>query len=422
MTIEELKCELMYTPAQITKHILNDNGLCGSGNKYVAWLSYFEDEVLYRVWAYNTTKTYGKRYREVMRAILGQEGLIYRDMYLNYMGGYKVVYKPSRGESSNWYGYSYYVYDESDFGKWQWSKEIGVAVEILNLDMLKETKFKYSGWNGKGGFLKWMETYAEHPEVELLGKLGYPPSKKLLKKASKDKAFCKFLAKQNPDGNLNAICYAYDHNMSVHDAGIYLTKSQELGRELHGRKEYLKKAKIDFIKALDYVKSQKNCGIFSYCDYIDACLNLKLDMSDTKNAFPKDFKRMHDLRINQWEVKKDGPKNKEFKKAAVKYLQYSFQGKKYSIVIPKTRKELIAEGTALNHCVGKMGYDNKMIKGDTFIAFVRKNEALKDPFVTVEYGIKEKKVLQCYGEWDSKPEKEVIDFVRTWSKRVKNAI
>ena len=423
MTVEELKNDCNYLkfaeiPSKVLIHIMEDNALCGSGNKFIAWLEIHGDDVVYRVWAYKNTKKWGKQYREVMRAVLGEEGLIYRDMYLFCGGGYKVVYESSRGSSSNWYGYSYYAYDESDFGRWYWTSEMGVSVTILNMDLLKKTKFKYNGYSGNGNFLKWMETYVKYPEVEYLGKLGYEPSLKLLKKAAKDKAFCKYLAKVENKNNISAICYAYDHNMSVYDAGLYLCKKQELGRTFKYRKAELIRNHVDPEKAYEYILSQK-CEIFSYCDYVEACVGLNLDMTDTKNAFPKDFKRMHDLRTNQWEVKKSKPRNREFKKAAVKYLQFEIQGKKYSIVIPRQIKDLINEGAELHHCVGKMGYDNKMIKGESFIAFVRKNDSLKTPFVTVEYGIEEEKVLQIYGDYDTNPSKEVENFVKKWGKQVK---
>ena len=82
-------------------------------------------------------------------------------------------------------------------------------------------------------------------------------------------------------------------------------------------------------------------------------------------------------------------------------------------------KDLKREGKELDHCVGNMGYDNKMINGVSFIAFVRKCEEIEKPYVTVEYGLKDNKVLQCYGYHDSKPQQEVIDFVDEWGKKVK---
>lgn len=416
MTLEDLKLYDGSMPTEVMDYIEN-NQQATPRTDYIGWLEKDGDEVIYRVWACRTTKTYGLQYREVIRSILGNANLIYRDMYFTPMGGYKVVFDMSTHYRSASWGYSYIVFSDDEFETWWTQENLGVYVYVLNWEMLKDTKFKYSGYQGKRDLLEWMRTYVEYPEVEYLGKLGFPPSKKLLKKASKDKAFCKYLAKANPYDNINAICYAYDHHMDVKDAGILLCNKQEAGR-IFRRNQYLKQAKISSLKAWEYIKKAK-CNSSSYCDYIEACVKLGLDMKDTKNSYPEDFKRMHDLRVNQWDAKKNKKKYTQFKKAAVNYLKYEFKGDKYSIIIPKQVGDLRAEGDFLHHCVGKMGYDSKMIKGETFIAFVRKNDDLKTPFVTVEVSCKTKKILQCYGKNDSKPKREVTAFVNSWSKEIK---
>ena len=419
MNLDNLKDLELETPSKITEYIKND--IQGTPRTlYVAWLEEIEDDVIYRVWAYKTTKKKGQQSREVIRTILGNPQLIYRDMYMSYMGGYKVVFESSSGGSYTWYGYSYYQYSEEDFGRWSNQINIGVTVNILNLNMLKNTKFKYCGYQGNGDFLDWMRIYTKYPEVEFLGKLGFPPSIKLLKKASKDKAFCKYLSRVNPNDNINAICYAYDHNITIHDAGLLLLHKQEAGKNFHGN-PWLKRAKINIIKASEYVE-RVGCHPQTYCDYIEACFCLKMDMTDTKNAFPDDFYRMHTLRVNQWDSKKNKKKYTEFRKAAVNYIKFEFQGDKYSIVIPKKFNELREEGDSLQHCVAKMGYDEKMIKGESFIAFVRKNDSLKEPFVTVEVSCKNMKVLQCHGKFNADPTSDVKKFVSEWTKQAKKVI
>ena len=52
-----------------------------------------------------------------------------------------------------------------------------------------------------------------------------------------------------------------------------------------------------------------------------------------------------------------------------------------------------------------------MAKQETLIFFVRKIEELDKPFVTLEYSLKSKKVLQCYGNKNTKPEEKVLEFV-----------
>ena len=84
------------------------------------------------------------------------------------------------------------------------------------------------------------------------------------------------------------------------------------------------------------------------------------------------------------------------------------------IVIAKTPTELVEEGNALTHCVGRMNYDQKMAREETLIFFVRKKDAPDVPFVTLEYSLSKKVILQCYGDHDSRPPKEVSSFVNRW--------
>ena len=52
-----------------------------------------------------------------------------------------------------------------------------------------------------------------------------------------------------------------------------------------------------------------------------------------------------------------------------------------------------------------------MASQETLIFFVRKIEELDKPFVTIEYSLKYKQVLQCYAYKNSKPEEKVLEFV-----------
>ena len=149
-----------------------------------------------------------------------------------------------------------------------------------------------------------------------------------------------------------------------------------------------------------------------------------MDLTDTKNIYPKDFRRMHNLRTNQWGAKKEKIKIAPFKKAVKGYKKFETDGRFYVIVIPNVPADLRKEGEALDHCVGHMGYDRKMINGESFIAFLRRKKEPDKPYVTIEYGLKNNKVLQCYGAHDSKPNKSVMNFVHSWEeecrKKVKN--
>ena len=100
-------------------------------------------------------------------------------------------------------------------------------------------------------------------------------------------------------------------------------------------------------------------------------------------------------------------------KVAKKYLPLAgFTGDEhYAVFIAKSPAELIEEGNALSHCVGYAGYDKKMAREETLIFFVRKLDELDKPFVTLEYSLKTKQILQCYAYNNQKPEDTVLEFV-----------
>lgn len=169
---------------------------------------------------------------------------------------------------------------------------------------------------------------------------------------------------------------------------------------------------------LDYIEKQRT-NISSYADYIRACDYLGLDMSLPKNRYPHDFMRWHDIRIDEYHTAKalkDAEERKklyeQFETVSNKYL--SLQRNKddaFVVIIARSPQDLIREGDLLHHCVGRMNYDQKFAREETLIFFVRDIAKPDVPFVTLEYSLKTRKILQCYGIRDSKPDESVLDFV-----------
>ena len=144
-----------------------------------------------------------------------------------------------------------------------------------------------------------------------------------------------------------------------------------------------------------------------------------MDMTEEKNRYPHDFKRWHDIRADEYnslKAKIDAEKRKalyeKFAAVASKYLGLEYNKKSvYVAIIAQKPSDLIHEGETLHHCVGRMGYDQKFAREETLIFFIRTKEQPDTPLVTVEYSPTQKKVLQCYGDHDSKPTEEILDFV-----------
>ena len=281
--------------------------------------------------------------------------------------------------------------------------------------------------------------YEQFPEAEYLIKSGlkaYAMNKTILRQMQKDKSFHKWLVAHknakmtNGHYYCNAIISAYKKNLPLETVNYYEGKKRQLIADYHG-KEIIKYAHIKGVKG-EYERffayqDKQDISDYLYLDYIRACDYLGLDCTDDNIRYPKDFHRWHDIRIEEQRIlraekerlqKEKAREEKEalvkdFLIAAEKYLPLANfnKDKHYAIFIAKSPADLIKEGNALSHCVGHNGYDRKMAKQESLIFFVRKLEEVDKPFVTVEYSLKSRKVLQCYAHKNTKPEENVLKFV-----------
>lgn len=397
---------------------------------YVGWYQ-VRGNVL-RIFAYRWKKMEELMIKEVIRKSPDEEGMVVRDMYLTAMSGWRVIFTRQRKKSVNWYGYCYYDIPEEDFGKWYWYDKIGIQYPVINPEALKDTEFEYCGWSERCGMdlVEYLRLWREHPEVEYFGKMGLCPKKSLLKKVQKDKGFAKFLWNNR---DVEWQYFGCTDIIRAYDKHISLEESREIGNEIFEANRFYREISAFKGLKLDKVKIYRYCvknGINrAYSDYIDAIYNLGLDLNDTKNLYPRDFRRMHDLRVNEWASEKARRDKKasrkmrvQFKEAAENYQKYAFEDGSFCIVIPRGIRDLQHEGKVLKHCVGKMGYDAKMVKGTSFIAFLRKSDDPEIPFVTIEFDLQRKMIRQIYGIHDSVPSQEVKDWAKIWEKKVADSM
>ena len=336
-----------------------------------------------------------------------------------------------------WYreGISRYPkYQDYDWG-WQYDKYFNMTEpEIVNKEyILTLPEYKYSAIDKYDycNTLKYLRFYEKYQQAELLVKVGLSnlaTSKQILQKCAKDKSFCKWIYKNQEELKkhncyISSIIRAYNKNCSIKEIYDYDRFNLEFSREgnFTRLKAMLKEnEKETFLK---YIVKQKTNG-YSYIDYLNACEYLGLDMNEEKHRYPHNFKKWHDIRIDQYHTQKaieDEKARKElydkFKNVADKYLSLERLLVKddYVCLIAKSPAQLIFEGERLNHCVGRMGYDQKFIREETLIFFIRNRLAPNTPVVTLEYSLKNHKVLQCYAYGDTRPAEQVLEFVnKTW--------
>lgn len=337
------------------------------------------------------------------------------------MGFIKVGwYRDGLSKYQTWHDFDWGTNDDKYF-------QMNTATVVNKEYILTLKKYKYSAVDKYeySDVMKYLRCYEKYPQCEYLVKAGLSKlatSKQILVKCNKDKMFCKYLY-QNKDEIKKEYFYiptlfkAYRENKPLKEVQKFLDfkKHFSIKENFRELKEVFKK---DLDKLLVYL-SKQNIDGYSYEDYLQACQYLGLDMKIEKNRFPHDFKHWHDIRIDEYHTaqamkdKKERQKlYKKFGKVASKYLSLQNEKKdNYVCLIAKSPADLINEGEKLNHCVGRMNYDQKFAREESLIFFVRNKQEPQTPFVTLEYSLKNHKVLQCYGEHDSTPEDNVLNFV-----------
>ena len=309
------------------------------------------------------------------------------------------------------------------------SKYYNLHTDIVNIDyVLSLPQYKYSAVDlyKYHDVLKYLRMYEEYQHAELLvkfGMAGYATSIQILQKTAADKAFCKWLIAHREQ--LQYKLYYVPTILQAYKTGKDLQFIQNL---LSFKKTFHRSNVYDFLKplfpssaelekfAIYLGKQQIDYNI--YYDYFVACRELAIDMTLPKNKYPHNFMYWHDIRISQYQTKlallNEQKKQKlyaQFANVANKYLPLQKDTTDFVVLLAKTPNELVEEGKALQHCVGSLHYDQKFVREESLIFFARNSLAPSVPFVTVEYSLKEKRILQCYSLKNSKPNETVLNFI-----------
>lgn len=345
-----------------------------------------------------------------------------KDIFYAYMGGYRVGwFNEGLSRYEKWYeGYGW------DTAMDKYFEPFG---EILNAEfILTLPAYRYSAVDRyrRTDIFRYLRLYEKYPQAEMLVKFGldrYATSKQILSKVGKDKGFRSWLIR-----NRDALARDYHYVgtlLKAYRTGENPRKVQQMEAD---RKRFIASGDYRELKTMfgrneterlfAYIWAQ-DTNLSSYNDYVKACLYLGLDMTLPKNRFPHDFGRWHDIRIDEYrtaKAMKDEEERKElyekFALIAEKYLPMQQDTKDaFVVVIARSPADLIREGDVLHHCVGRMNYDQRFIREESLIFFIRNRETPDVPFVTVEYSLKNRKILQCYGDHDTKPDEAVLRFV-----------
>lgn len=172
-------------------------------------------------------------------------------------------------------------------------------------------------------------------------------------------------------------------------------------------------------KAIRYLESEKHDAVnpyLTYRDYLNDCVALKLDLSNSQVQFPKDLRKAHQETIRMVQYEKNAAERTLFAKVVRRLKKFSHTANGYIIRPAADAVELIDEGKRLHHCVG--GYASRMAKGETAIFFIRREDSPDTSFYTLE--LRGVNVIQCrtLNNKSYEAEPEIKAFVDNWLNTV----
>lgn len=397
------------TPREVMKYIAEKALMHTLSHGWCDYIEPMEDGgLMIRTWTYKSTKKNGLQYKEVIRRIVGRteyaaRGLEYRHVY-------------------GWY--TWYDDPEEAWNKYE-DRQLRAEHPLINEEILRTLpEWKYCG-TIQGNAWLYLTEYQKDHSVEYFGKMGMLPYKTVMSRAKKDGQFRRWLFENHQQLRYHCaqtILYAYDKKIGIRQAEDRLQNLNRLkfrlAQEWYGQKPpkgTWTNARIE--KLLDYLQIGKQYGMFSpYNDYLHACMELHIDITESV-LFPKDFQTAHDLRTRQLQAKREKLKEaekKQFSDQCDKFRGFETKSATLMIVLPHDAEELVAEGEALNHCVGRMGYDRKVAEGISLIAFVRSTAEPDKPLYTIEYSLKNHKLVQEHGFSNAPLPAEASAFVKAW--------
>ena len=307
-----------------------------------------------------------------------------------------------------------------------WMDKWDCYPDSCDMNTYKKYDFEYYKYykSFEGGFLINMDFISAiriEPRIEQMVKCGIHDYNQLKKVNFNGKNFLqKFKCKHDTydkSASLLINQIAYKNKVSVHDYNQLKALAREIKVSLSTLRFY-----PNFFM---YYKNLKDKQM--YRDYINDCLFLEKDTTDKYWLMPNDenIAKRHTVmtaEINQINLLKMEAYDKRqieerkilmekrekeindtlvgFKKSLKKLNSINNMTYKNIIyLVPKNANEVIAEGKALTHCVGNFGhgYIKRHADQTKFIIFARDITKPQEPLETIEFDLKNKKILQIRG-------------------------
>lgn len=316
---------------------------------------------------------------------------------------------------------------------------------------LKNTIFRYSGLKEydeqaqEVNPIRYLQNYQKTPQIEILAKLGLS---EIVKGINEGRTGIIVDASAKRLDALLGIRRERTKKLIEEKGDVRLLRVLQIEKSLdqhwteeqvnHLRETGLDIAHIAFV--LNYMTIQKllnriekytgcayetNCGravanirntAIIYIDYLMMRERRGYDLHNTVYQQPRDLSAAHRQMVtetNREEVKKRLEETEErYENIKKRYRslrkEYCYEDATYLIRPARSAEEIVMEGRLLHHCVGGNGYLSRHNEGKSYILMMRFRKEPETPYITVEINPEQKKIVQWYGERDTKPDEENI--------------
>lgn len=165
----------------------------------------------------------------------------------------------------------------------------------------------------------------------------------------------------------------------------------------------------------------------TYADYLYMRESLGYDLNNTVYQQPQNLAEEHAKMVMQADKEKE---DKHLREVAERYpnirhdykrlrKKYFYEDDTYIIRPARSAEEIVMEGRMLHHCVGGAGYLNKHNTGQTYILMLRFKDTPDIPYITVEIDAEIARIIQWYGDKDSKPDRKNIQrWLDMWLRKL----
>lgn len=234
------------------------------------------------------------------------------------------------------------------------------------------------------------------------------------------KAAFKIVAKLNLDletTKLVQACWEDDPNITPEKFEEMNASTLDINAILELRTNYGLKVQ-DIVKyiqaACDHQCIEKPEIITIWSDYLRMAKDLNIDLTDKTRLFPSSLKKEHDVATFAYREVRQNVDQAIFAKQAQenidKYGNYSY--KDLFIVIPMCPEDVVNEATQQKNCL--KSYVTRIKNGQTVVCFIRRKDAPKTSYITVE--VYHNNITQIKGYCNSNPrDKNLMEFISHWA-------